>query len=81
MIVKEVHSKNQKPLDNDMTQDNSINVCCFWPVNDVKGMKIADGARYLGRIESGSGLWETPLSLQVEEELQKEKEGLMDSYV
>lgn len=41
------------------------------PVNDVERVEIADGARYLGCVEPCSRLRKTPLSLQVEEQLQK----------
>lgn len=35
-------------------------------------MKIADSTRYLSCVEPRSGLWEKPLSLQVEKQLQKD---------
>ena len=44
------------------------------PVNDVERMKVADGARHLGGVEPRSGLRETSLSLQVEEQLQGQEE-------
>lgn len=51
-----------------------------WPVNDVERVKIADSARYLGRVKPRSGLWETPLSLQVEEQLQKDRKRKTDGW-
>ena len=47
---------------------------CVGPVNNVEGVKVADGTGNLGSIEPSPRLQEAPLPLQVEENLPRQRE-------